>query len=190
MTGSPGAAPVFLRELGRRRIALSDAASAPFGPKPPPRIRTRYTTGSTIAARTGRQSVIGSRRRASPPAPPLSRRRPNGHPGSATTGLYTKGRKRQDRDNRITAIGKKRGQPHRSPRVITAANTGTTTTVSPLPGRLRHWWSSVLPANRVFHRLGSVRRLGQTWWVLMSSRSSISQIRGRHSECGRWRARR
>ena len=53
---------------------------------------------------------------------PLSRRRPNGHPGSATTGLYTKGRKRQDRDNRITAIGKKRGQPHRSPRVIIAAN--------------------------------------------------------------------
>ena len=90
MTGSPGAAPVFLRELGRCRIALSDAASASFGPKPLPRIGTRYATGSTTAARTGRPGIIRSRRRASSPAPRRPRRRPDRHPGPGKRGSAIK----------------------------------------------------------------------------------------------------
>ena len=106
--------PVPHRSLRRRFCTLRPEAATPDQDPLHNRIDTR--------ARTGRRCVIGSRRRASWPAPRLSRRRPNGHPGSATTGLHAKGRKQRDRDNGITTIGKKRGKPPRFPRIVPAAN--------------------------------------------------------------------
>ncbi len=43
-------------------------------------------------------------------------------PDRRQQGSDTKGRKQQDRDNRIITTGKKRGEPPRNPPIIPAAN--------------------------------------------------------------------
>ena len=131
MTGSPGAAPVFVREQW---------------PVPHRSLRCRFCTLWPEAAIPDRDPLhheTGNRSPSRAEAPPVHgaghRGQHRGHPANGRTVIAM--RRQQDRHNRIAAIGKKRGKPPRIPRIVPAANTLTVSAKT----KASTWWVKTKP---------------------------------------------